>query len=437
MELPPSYAATSNSQQLFPNETSPATVTWVRITTLDPKSSDRRCKNCTIFDYDDPDDHHPDTGPQRRRHKRRRNKKPTSDRRSSWSHRRASGEQPRKKYSTRVHLDKPTKFTADVEEPALVSSTVAPPPTVPPPVRYLLPPFVTNGLDQNQEIATSEWTAGRGSTKFKDTLHDRENELDSLYSSAPSPPTHLLTVTDPTGRAAKSRLRPIVVPPVLDTIANSTDDPTNRGSLEFVSPEAAEAGMKAIAQQPTPAYGRQPLVQSPPPVEWTITQNEQPRRFVEQTTRMPTASWLATESFQPVDISENYILDQSSPFQESKNHETPSRPTPGAFDNNLVYQPTERFVSGAGQIRKFVPSSTTAFRYQYSRQSNRYPENYSSTSATRRTAATVAYNVTSYSPPSNNSGEDSFNGLELAESSYFSELPSHGEVMKLTQTGNF
>ncbi|KAK7602881.1 hypothetical protein V9T40_006855 [Parthenolecanium corni] len=404
LQPPSSYTASNNSQPLFANETSPASVTWIRITTLDPKSRDGRCKSCTTFDYDDPYDRHADTSPRRRR-KRRRNKKPTSDRQSSWTNRRASGEHSRKKYSTRVHLDKPAKFAAALVE--AFSSTAAPRPTAPAPVRYLLPPFVTSDL--KQQMATSEWTTGRGSTKFKDTLHDRENELDS---SAPSPPPAFIY---PTSKATKSRLRPIVV---LDLIVNSTSELANGGSL--VSPEVAKAGigMKAIDEQ-TSAYGGQHF----------IHQNEQPR--AEHTTRM-TAFWPASES-QPIDISENYILEQSSRFQESSS--PPSKPTAGVFDNNLAYQPTERFVSG--QIREFVPSSTTTFRNEYFRQSDRYPENYSSTSATRRTAATVAYNATSYSPPLHNSDEDDLKGLQLAESSYFSDLPSQREVMKLTQTGNY
>lgn len=280
------FATNTNSTQ----PTTPTTkVTWTKKTILDSHNRDKLCENCTNLDF-----HDPQTESQsRKRRKRRRNRKPYTRGRGA---RRMQTKHSHKKHSTRVRLDRPIQFhkASDLEENVVNESDTDPKfiqlietttqsaiTIVPPPVRYLLPPFVDQYFTGN--MATSNQggknkpkyeiqSNGRGSTKFKNTIYYRENEIDVLNNEIRY--TSVLETIRPdfTSTSYKSEFRPIVVQPTMpillpENVTNFTDDANHRKETHtinnaskmmsqhvgnsktsrLVSEEVANAGMQIIS----------------------------------------------------------------------------------------------------------------------------------------------------------------------------------------------
>lgn len=252
----------NNTNHIIQNSTD-RNITWIKITTFEPSERDRECENCTNTEYEEQNS---DPRSRRKRRKRRRNKKPLmSDRfHKALNQRRKTDEHSQKKYSTRVHLERPIQFfqlaglpkeneiskiDSNVQQTVFEFTTQAFK-NIPAPVQYLLPPFFDECNNDNSSTSIQSFKASstntRGSTKFKNTAYYQENEVDYTTFSSDTNGSQQFTIMN----TNKSKLKPIVVQPIVEKTQENVNDSQNNGKyrkkFSFVSSEVEKAGMNVM-----------------------------------------------------------------------------------------------------------------------------------------------------------------------------------------------
>lgn len=279
------------------NQTQPTTpgtnITLIKITTINPHNYSFNCNNCTGIDYEDLQSENQ----RRRRRKRRKNGKSYNRGRES---RRMFSEYPHKKHSTRVHLHHPIQFytATSLEKNTInksdldtkhahiletnrqpISKTSPFVTKILPPVRYLLPPFPNQYFSRNMTASNPErkkrpkyetHSNYRGSTKFKNTIHYQQNEIDVLNNEIRYTSIQEKLEKDFPSTSYKTEFKPIVVQPTTpytsDNVTKTAEyidfhkeinpvTPIGKNSYiknheHLISQEVANAGMQVITMNP-------------------------------------------------------------------------------------------------------------------------------------------------------------------------------------------